>query len=129
MKTSKVKLLGANYLLSGGMTPEEFAKEVSKNPVSMAYVKGVLRKLTSELGEYNAELVSSDGDLFISIIKEDREIMISPVTKNQEVFLQVERLLFDGSLRSLGSIPVDSDSTYKGLSDQIRRIVLRAIKR
>ena len=129
-----IQLLGKRYVEAvdkkqpwKAPDPKALIEEMRRTPVSMSYVKGALRKLVSEFQKYGAEMVVSDGDVFISIVREDREVLICPIFKDREVFLTVERISHDGRTRPTGEVAVDGDSTYKSLSAKLKKLVEKAV--
>ena len=143
--TNKIKLFGTIYVEADPMTPskpstiqtpkgfsrviplEDLVKEMNRSTISSAFIRGILKKLVSELQEYGAEFVNSDGDNFISIVSEDRETLIVPLIKDREMSISVERLTYTGALRTIGSVSVDENSTYMAMSKQIKKFVSKSI--
>lgn len=104
---------------------EDLYKEMNKQKPSHLYVRALLGRLASSIN--GAEVVKSDGDVFLSIVLDDREIIIAPLHKDDSISIVVERLGHNGSLRTTGSIGIDNDTNFRDLAEQIKKFVKRAV--
>ena len=108
-------------------TPRDMIEYMQKQPIPLSYTLGILHKLSRDLP--GAEIVRSDGDVYVSLVHENCEIIVAHATDQDGMTtILVERFGHDCSLRILAGIAINNDTTYQSVCGTVKKAIARAAR-